>query len=714
MSCARVPVLLYHAVSDRDKRDRFSVSPSLFAEHLDAIAGCGTTPMTISQFGEVLLGKRPLPTRPVVLTFDDGYPDTLDATCTANRVGITSTVFVTTNRIGQPGGIALSDLRELGACTHTELGAHTVTHPRLDELPRERATWEIMHSRTRLMQLSQAPVEAFAYPHGAHSREVKQLVAAAGFRCAVAVKNAVSHTGDDTFAIARWIATRNTSPEQIAALVSGSLGHRAPAGERLMTKAYRSVRRVRRAVREPIPQDSGIVHPDTAPMAVREFDLSAPRSLDLRGRHGERRCENAALLLRRGSAPVAWVLTTVPASGVLTADEIEATVRLPETVQRQGGPGRNALAAPRSPSLPTSASRADIHLGESALTAGDAPLPTVSVVVTTCADPEMTGRCLTTLFRCSEQPDEVIVVDNRPTGSTLREGLRQQGIASLAQIADEPTPGLSTARNAGLHVASGDIVAFLDDDVIVDPDWLRAIRQTFHQEPETTACVTGPILPVELETQAQITFERFASPSRGFTRARFSASQRCGGLPVFPYTAGRLASCANSAFRRDALLAIGGFDAALGRGTPAREGEDLDAYIRLIVGGFDIFYEPHALAWHRHPRANSAVRSKAFGYGIGLGALITKQLLASTSRDQLLRAVPGAASYWLDPGYRRNQPREPGFRRGLALRELAGTAAGPIAFAISQARSQRGHAQRRLHVGSRTDVDEQPCTEPES
>src|SRR4029453_11177409 len=69
---------------------------------------------------------------------------------------------------------------------------------------------------------------------------------------------------------------------------------------------------------------------------------------------------------------------------------------------------------------------------------------------------------------------------------------------------------------------------------------------------------------------------------------------------LFPYAAGRFGSGANTAFRTGVLRALGGFAEDLGAGTPARGGEDLDAYLNVLRAGHRLVYQPRALVWHPH------------------------------------------------------------------------------------------------------------------
>jgi cellulose synthase/poly-beta-1,6-N-acetylglucosamine synthase-like glycosyltransferase len=87
------------------------------------------------------------------------------------------------------------------------------------------------------------------------------------------------------------------------------------------------------------------------------------------------------------------------------------------------------------------------------------------------------------------------------------------------------------------------------------------------------------------------------------------------------------------AWRRATLDAIGGFDPALGSGTPMRAGEELDAFRRLLTRGGVVVYEPAALVWHDHPETMRALRRKLVSYSVGSGAQLAK-VLFEEGRDR--------------------------------------------------------------------------------
>jgi peptidoglycan/xylan/chitin deacetylase (PgdA/CDA1 family) len=175
------------------------------------------------------------------MTFDDGFADTLNAVELLLGGGLAASVYVTIGLLGRPAmltGRAVRALDELGG--RVEVGAHALTHTRLDELSGAELRSEIIGSKSALEQILRKPVRSFAYPHGAYDRSVRQAVIDAGYTAAAAVKNALSHEGDDPFALARVTATARTTAREIEPL--------AWRRERVRTSSYRRVRRLRRAV----------------------------------------------------------------------------------------------------------------------------------------------------------------------------------------------------------------------------------------------------------------------------------------------------------------------------------------------------------------------------------------------------------------------------------------------------------------------------------
>lgn len=241
--------------------------------------------------------------------------------------------------------------------------------------------------------------------------------------------------------------------------------------------------------------------------------------------------------------------------------------------------------------------------------------PSIDVTVCTCDRPDDLRRCLQSLAETSYPRKSVIVVDNGSESEKTLEVVQEYG----ARYVREKKKGLDFARNAGLRTATAEIVAYTDDDVVVDGMWLQSIAQAF-QDDGAIACVTGLTMPLEMETEAQELFEKYSDGGmrRGYERRVFNRFN----LP--PAAAGKVGAGANMAFRSVVLKQVGGFDEALDCGTPAKAGGDTDMFYRLLRNGYKICYEPRAIAWHRHRRELSELKSQLAGYSTAVYAFLLK------------------------------------------------------------------------------------------
>lgn len=239
-----VPILLYHDVSAH-AADPFCVDLATFRRHMALVAESGRTPLTVDGYVELLAGRSG-PSRPVLVTFDDGYagfPQVLEAMAEAGVPA--ATIYVTTGRLDRPGGPTRTELNDLPAWT--QVGAHSRTHAQLDLLAPDALADEIAGSKADVEQELSRECSSFAYPHGHHGRRVRAATVAAGYTSAAAVKNALSHPADDPFALARVTITRETTDDLLRDLLRGRGAPRAWRRERLRTKAYRAYRRHRGA-----------------------------------------------------------------------------------------------------------------------------------------------------------------------------------------------------------------------------------------------------------------------------------------------------------------------------------------------------------------------------------------------------------------------------------------------------------------------------------
>jgi GT2 family glycosyltransferase len=420
-----------------------------------------------------------------------------------------------------------------------------------------------------------------------------------------------------------------------------------------------------------------------APAAVRMVELERPLvDLELpQARHGR---EYRALLAvaRLDGDPLGAAVIRVEPGGLVPGDRLRVALRRQLDSELTDAFARRGLERPAS--LPQE--------GLSALAGGGkrmriARRRSLSVVVTTCRNPVGTERCLRSILACDYTEFEVIIVENRRGSTSTRQMLAEQfADEPRVRYVEERVPGLSRARNAGLEIAEGELVAFTDDDVIVDPAWVQRCADAFDSSGDI-ACVTGLILPLELETDSQLLLEQFGGFSRGFQRRTWRLPAARESHPLLPYTPGLIGSGANTALRADIARTLGGFDTALGAGTPAAAGEDLDLYIRLLQEGCVIAYEPSVIVWHTHPAASSQFRRRVYRYGVGLAATITKQFVSGSHRIELLAAVPTGVRYALDPSSPKNARKGRDYPRRLTWLERLGMLIGPAAYVWSALRT---------------------------
>jgi peptidoglycan/xylan/chitin deacetylase (PgdA/CDA1 family)/glycosyltransferase involved in cell wall biosynthesis len=177
---ARLPILMYHSIGPlRPGFDRFLTIPAeMFEQHLRWLARSGFTPIHLADWIAYQREGKPLPTNPIVLTFDDAYRDTADfGFPLLKKYGFKGTLFVVTNHIGGtnvwdlPLGVSeqhLMTAKEIldWSANGIEIGSHSLSHPDLRECTADQIRDELTHSREHLELLLGTRVRVFAYPYG--------------------------------------------------------------------------------------------------------------------------------------------------------------------------------------------------------------------------------------------------------------------------------------------------------------------------------------------------------------------------------------------------------------------------------------------------------------------------------------------------------------------------------------------------------------------
>lgn len=244
--------------------------------------------------------------------------------------------------------------------------------------------------------------------------------------------------------------------------------------------------------------------------------------------------------------------------------------------------------------------------------------PLLTVVVCTRDRTTDLDQCLKALLQLDYPNLDLLVVDNAPSSDATQLLLSRQ--YPQIRYTCEPRPGLDWARNRGIIEAQGEIIAYTDDDVIVDPQWATAIAQEFVEHPEVMA-LTGLVVPYELETESQVLFEKYGGFGKGYDRKEYRLDPKHQAKVVKLYgCAGQCGTGANMAYRRSLFDRIGPFDPGLDVGTVTNGGGDIEMFFRLIKEGYTLVYQPKAMVRHRHRRDYTKLQSQLANNGVGLYA----------------------------------------------------------------------------------------------
>jgi len=316
------------------------------------------------------------------------------------------------------------------------------------------------------------------------------------------------------------------------------------------------------------------------------------------------------------------------------------------------------------------------------------PTPPISVVMCSRDRATLLADALASVLETDYPTFEVIVVDNAGTTDETREFVANHPDDRVRYVS-EPRPGVSRGRNRGLRAAAYDIVAFVDDDVIVDRHWLTGLATGFARA-DDVALVCALVATGEVRTRPQAWFDNRVTWDDARTPRQYRLADPPGDVPLFPFQVGAYGTGACFAVKRRVYSEVGALDVAMGPGTPTMGGEDIDLFVRVICAGWAVAVEPAAVVWHRHRAEISALKTQARGYGVGLGAWLTKTafnpkllrlalplLPAALGRIRTLAAGGSADPEQVDRDF--GFPN--GYTRSLGHLEVRSALVGPVRYA---------------------------------
>lgn len=234
---------------------------------------------------------------------------------------------------------------------------------------------------------------------------------------------------------------------------------------------------------------------------------------------------------------------------------------------------------------------------------------TITVAISTRNRPHELKKCIEQLRKCTDQDFELLIVDNASDTAETREVVESfEGVRYVR----EDRKGASIGRNTGIQHATNDIIAFTDDDVLVDKDWITRVKEGF--ENPLTMALTGLTIPLELTTKSQYIFERDWGFNKGYLPKTFDYEyvqkyvDAEEAIPVWDVGAG-----ANMAFRKDVFKMVGGLDDRMGAGGSGCC-EDSEMWYRIMAAGWNCFYMPSLVVYHQHRKTMGELKRQLYLY----------------------------------------------------------------------------------------------------
>jgi GT2 family glycosyltransferase len=297
--------------------------------------------------------------------------------------------------------------------------------------------------------------------------------------------------------------------------------------------------------------------------------------------------------------------------------------------------------------------------------------PPVTVAICTRDRPEELERCLENLKRLDYPDYDVLVVDNSKDPSPTRALADQFGVS----YAREPKAGLSRARNMAMKSARAPWIAFTDDDCQPEPNWLRELVR--EMQDGNCKCVTGLVMPAQLENAAEIAFELYGGLGRGYVPVVFDPLFRTK-IRTAPAPTWRIGAGANMLLDAS-FVGEFGYDVDLGPGGVGGCGEDTDVFYRILRSGYTIHYNPRAIVHHSHRSSPEALRKQVYQYAIGHAAYHWRCFWRYRDYRSLIQLIWHLPNWW-----RRNiklaTTGKTTYPISLIFLEIRGTFRGPMAY----------------------------------
>ena len=266
---------------------------------------------------------------------------------------------------------------------------------------------------------------------------------------------------------------------------------------------------------------------------------------------------------------------------------------------------------------------------------GEPEAVALTAAVCTRDRPRQLDRALASLVAQVSPVAEILVVVNSSARTADVDGVLEKYPTVRCEL--EPREGLDFARNRALAAARTEVVAYLDDDVVLDSGWSAALARGFAVDESIGVC-TGRVLALELETEGQRIFEANGGYDRGdrpVLLPDFRGTKLHGWSAPTVAWAFSIGNGSSFAVRRELAVSLGGFDEALDLGSYLPGGGDHDMLWRVLQSGSKVLYVPDAVAYHEHRRAKEEVFRQIVGQQRGFVAMLSKAVRHTRGIDRI-------------------------------------------------------------------------------
>lgn len=203
----RIPILLYHYVEyvqNNPGRQNLNIPPNVLTEQIETLKNAGYTFITPNDLNFALSLKKKLPSKVVILSFDDGYSDFYtDVFPILQKEQVKAIAYIVPDFLDRPNYMFTYQLKEVAKSPLIEIGAHTMDHYALAGISSSTATYQIVQSKKILQGLVHQSINSFAYPYGSFDQETIQLVKDAGFTNAVSTIPGIVQTPGNKYFLNR-------------------------------------------------------------------------------------------------------------------------------------------------------------------------------------------------------------------------------------------------------------------------------------------------------------------------------------------------------------------------------------------------------------------------------------------------------------------------------------------------------------------------------